>query len=269
MANPVTRPTPPGPSLLSSSVSQPDAREGAILAALSGSARSDRMRGRRRAGIGIALSLLAVLGLLAALAVGGRPAASVEAPAVRPRPPAADDSMDALAASSPAPIAGDATDQGGSATIRISQRPARVSTDPVQASPLPLAVHRPPAEAGGGADGADGAPHPEVTAARSKPGLPANRSTPTAQPRKPGRAVDRAPPQPAQQAAAAVPVDEDVRLLAALMAHAGSPGFPDEAGRIALRKCGAMAPSDREACVAALCAQRRVAASVCDAQPPR
>lgn len=63
--------------------------------------------------------------------------------------------------------------------------------------------------------------------------------------------------------------DEDVRLLAALMGHKGVPVEAEEAAHRALRECGALAPSDREACVAALCAAGRAPASSCGAAAVR
>ena len=225
------------PSLFSSSLTQRDAAPTAILAALSGDGRECRRMGSRRVAV-MGFRMAAVLAALAAAGYVFWPMPAVEAPRVtedfrRPATPA---------------------------TVPDSRSPMADALPDVNSAPAHIVV----------AEVQDPPSQPMRVAAAPRPVERQARVTPTqvrsaAATPAPVTAVtneNRALGGPAESMRI-TGEDSDVRLLAALMVHAGPIVLPDDTAHRALRDCGVLAPLDREACVAELCRRGRISAAIC------
>lgn len=237
-----------GPSLFSSSV---DGRDGAgegILAALAaGPHHRHGPRSSRR------YWLLAGVATVLAIAVLAQPArqdVDGGALAARPVPPAprAPASMASVAAPLP-PEPAHAADAA----------PARIIDLAKEAGP-PALKARP--DRGAASPPAEAAPPPQAGASAAQQHAPL-RARPRASPLRIAPAAPGRPPAGRNRTAPEVE-DRDVRVLAALMRGGQSSDHAEPPGERALRECGVLAPSDREACVASLCARGRAPQASCE-----
>ena len=226
-----------GPSLFSCTLQPRDSAQKGILAALSGDGGEQRAAGSGRVPT-MGVLLASVLVALAVTAYLVWPRGVVEAPVVSVPP------GPVSAPTPPEPIVDLPPNSGPAARIVVVEAEDPPSPPPaVAVASWPPTSPEPAASVQAGGTGEASAPVKIVKAPR--PEIRASASPPAE------LGIDRE--------------DSDVRLLAALMVHAGPTPAPDDVAFRALRECGVFAPPDREVCVARLCALGRAPAAICGA----